>query len=198
MLKCVNIEEMICDKVMEMMEERPFYKIKVSDLTNETKIGRSTFYLHFDSIYDVIEKIENDCIQGLLEEPSVVNQMYSPLGADRAREQILSVMNLNAKYMRAHSREFRLLLGENGDPAFSLKLAKRIRSSITGNLRRLGKNSLPEKKLNLICEFIINGMLAFHRYTLTHQDLFTDDEIAQLSMKITNQLYTLFKDKELF
>ena len=122
MLKCVDIEELIFDKTLEMMEERPFYKIKVSDLTNAAKIGRSTFYLHFDSIYDVVEKIEDGCICGLLEQSAASLQMQS---LPDSKQLMLPTMLLNAKYMREHSREFRLLLGPNGDSAFSVKLAKK-------------------------------------------------------------------------
>lgn len=52
---------------------------------------------------------------------------------------------------------------------------------------------LPEKKINLLCEYTINGMLAFHRYTLTHQELYTDEEISDLAWKISSQMESLFR-----
>ena len=199
MLKCVNIEELICEKTLDMMEERPFYKIKVSDLTNYAKIGRSTFYLHFDSIYDVVEKMETDFIDGLIDgftpgASYMIQQAWAGNDTESYDSQAISEIKENSKYIRAHNREFALLLGPNGDPSFSIKLSKRMYTYMDHVLSSTGIKQLETKKKNLIYEYMINGTLAYHRYVSVHNDQYTDEEISKLFWQIFKSFQSLIKN----
>ncbi|MGN1023356.1 MAG: TetR family transcriptional regulator, partial [Lachnospiraceae bacterium] len=52
----------ICNALLSLMDEKPFEKITVGDIIEETMINRSTFYLHFQDKYAVLEKLESDYI----------------------------------------------------------------------------------------------------------------------------------------
>ena len=42
---------------IKLLKERPFDKITVSDITEETGIARMTFYYHFKDVYDMIDYV---------------------------------------------------------------------------------------------------------------------------------------------
>lgn len=52
----------IKDAFLELIEQEPYAKITVSQLCRKAEITRSTFYLHFDSITDVLNEILDDAL----------------------------------------------------------------------------------------------------------------------------------------
>ncbi len=44
----------ICDAFKELMQEKPFSKITISELIRKCNINRKTFYYHFVDIYDLL------------------------------------------------------------------------------------------------------------------------------------------------
>ncbi len=47
----------------ELVWEKGFQKIKIKDVTDRAGVYRSTFYLHFTDIYDLLEKEEDSLIE---------------------------------------------------------------------------------------------------------------------------------------
>ena len=51
--------------LIELLKERPINNISVTELTELADISRKTFYLHYNSIYEAKEDIDNDLIAQL-------------------------------------------------------------------------------------------------------------------------------------
>jgi len=58
--RSINSCELIFNGLRELMKEKEFGKISVSELVNKAQIGRTTFYRNFDTIEDVIIYKLND------------------------------------------------------------------------------------------------------------------------------------------
>lgn len=48
------------ESIMSLIDEKPFDKITVNDITDRAQVNRSTFYLHYDDILALL----NDCLLG--------------------------------------------------------------------------------------------------------------------------------------
>lgn len=59
---------MIRSALAELIDEKGFNNISVTDLTQRADINRGTFYLHYVDKYDLLERIENEIIQEIEEE----------------------------------------------------------------------------------------------------------------------------------
>jgi AcrR family transcriptional regulator len=64
MLRKSDTETIIIEKFLELMRQKSCFKIKVTELIKLANISRSSFYDYFDSIYDVIQSIEDNFILG--------------------------------------------------------------------------------------------------------------------------------------
>ena len=54
-------KSMIAESFRELMEYKPFHKITISDIANGCNISRTTFYYHFEDIYDLLRwTVESD------------------------------------------------------------------------------------------------------------------------------------------
>lgn len=59
-------EKSICYSIMKLMETQHFEKISVTDIVKQAELGRSTFYLHYENKYDLIEAIEDKAFYGFI------------------------------------------------------------------------------------------------------------------------------------
>lgn len=53
---------MIYDALVELMKEKEYSKIKINELCERAKLGRVTFYRHYDTIDDVLKKKFDDML----------------------------------------------------------------------------------------------------------------------------------------
>ena len=53
-------QKIVKDAMIELLEEKPLHKIKVTELCEKAGINRATFYNNFEDIYDLYENIENE------------------------------------------------------------------------------------------------------------------------------------------
>lgn len=57
----------MCDAMLELLEERSFDQIQITDLTARAGVGYATFFRHFQSLSDVLEAAAGEEISALLE-----------------------------------------------------------------------------------------------------------------------------------
>lgn len=131
-----GIEQKICSTVLDMMEEQSCFNIKVTELVRRVGISRSSFYMHFDSVLDVVDRIESDYIAGL---PDVSYAASSLCNTFRLGQDYISQWELDEswEYIHNNMRAYQLLTGQNGEPLFRKRLenrSKRIGSAIFSEL----------------------------------------------------------------
>lgn len=59
----VRSRKMIRKAFMELLREKPFEKITVTDIVNRAEINRSTFYAHYPDVMGVIDEIQEEIIE---------------------------------------------------------------------------------------------------------------------------------------
>lgn len=111
-------KKIIKEAFTKLLKEKGFNNITVSDITNEAKINRGTFYLHYTDKFDLLEKLENDSIEDLKEllfnkdthDASNPKELF-PYGV------ILNALN----YAKDNFDFVSAISSENGDPSFNDK-----------------------------------------------------------------------------
>jgi AcrR family transcriptional regulator len=61
-LRVIKTKRLIKDTFYEIVSEKGFEKITISDITNRASINRSTFYLHYQYKCNLLESLENGVI----------------------------------------------------------------------------------------------------------------------------------------
>ncbi len=51
--------------LLKLMQQKPIQQISVQELTQLCDLNRSTFYLHYSSIFQLLEEMEQEVLQGL-------------------------------------------------------------------------------------------------------------------------------------
>ena len=168
-----NTERKICDAMLSLMKEKPFDKIKVTEVANMAHISRSTFYMYYDSLYDALQALEDDFIAHFIDEKEV--------GIQIDNRQVID----NFAYVRDHMDIFDVLTGANGDPSFTARMTNRSKR-ILAKIAKESHSSLNETQIMMINQFTMSGKIQLFRWWSEHKNEISVNEIIYI-MELLNQ-----------
>ena len=141
----------IREAMTEMLALKPVGKITVQELIDRANICRTTFYAHYEDIYDLLSEVENDILSEIREGLEGLDQ--APIRVEEQYPAIEAVVEVYAR----HENLIRLLNGPNGDPGFDARLQDTI-YDVTRQLRRLKEgDAFDEERHRLYSCYVISG-----------------------------------------
>ncbi|MCI2062403.1 MAG: TetR/AcrR family transcriptional regulator [Eubacteriaceae bacterium] len=131
-------KKMIKDAYLELLEQYPSEKISVTDICKAADVNRSTFYMYYDDIVSLRQKIENE----VLEQLPGASEAADPLAS---QHQLLDTLERFFNYIRENQRLFRILLLQSDSKSFNNLLIDTVLKKFHANeaaknptLRRYG------------------------------------------------------------
>lgn len=167
----MNIEDRVCDTLVDMMAEMPFEKIKVTALVERAGISRSSFYVYFQSTYDVLQMVEESVITDLILSQTVPVSFSSK-----------EIVELSAR-IKKKLRAFNVLTGPNGSPSFYSKLAARNRKILLNMAEELD-SAVTATELQVINEFTLAGKIRIFQWWEEHENYVSVSEMAMILDKL--------------
>lgn len=169
-----------------LLKEKSLKEITVKELVEKVDINRSTFYLHYADIYDMMEKIENELTEEIEElirahPVSPFNEASFPFIED-----IFSILAENRAICAA-------LLGPNGDISF----LHRIEHILSEHSLNILKETFPEKidDLKYYYAFCLSGCIGLVKTWLSEDSSESPQHMAELTFKlIMNALRGFYPD----
>lgn len=172
----------------ELMEKKSIKEITVKELVDQVDINRSTFYLHYSDIYDMVEKIEHEMIQEI--EQLVEDHPVSPFNESSFSfiEDIFAILEENKEICAA-------FLGPNGDIAF----LHRIEEIVSRHSLKALQEVFPEKMQDLKYSyaFCLSGCVGLIKTWLNGHSGESPQYMAKLTFElIMNTLKDFYPKKE--
>lgn len=56
-------KRVIKESIVELLHEKPFHKLRLTEVCQRAEINRATFYKHYKDLYDWKEQLEQECLQ---------------------------------------------------------------------------------------------------------------------------------------
>ena len=142
-------------------------QITIKEITNKAGYHRSTFYLYFVDIYDVLNQLEEALLEYLKEQ--VLSSLENGPNDD-ITQKLANVYETKGDY-------FGTLLGENGDSYFSQKMKAVMRPALSNAF------GLPEKDIHAayIFEFGLSALIGTLTYWYNNQREFPSKEMVKLT-----------------
>ena len=125
-LRFYKTDKMIKDAFLELINTMDFEKISVTNITQMAKISRSTFYLHYEDKYDLLEQIEDEILDGLKKIGANIH-LDEIVENGLTHEKPFSLLLQIYEYVKKNQQFFKAILCNNGDPYFYYKLNKSIK-----------------------------------------------------------------------
>lgn len=155
----------------DFLQEKDLDRIVIGEICEKALINRSTFYAHFQDIYDVFAQIEEDLEEELL-------QIYqeadlSSESASIVREYLLVFLKFVAKYRRF----YQVLMKDTENPVVK-NLIGMLRSQIITPLMR--GLSVPDRAASYYFSYVFAGFLSVIRQWLDEKCPESPEELADI------------------
>ncbi len=129
-LRVQRTRNLIVEALVELTIEKGFAAVTVQDIVKRARINRTTFYRHYEDKFDLLDQYAQ-AVYKLADNASDTN---STPGLEAVAEKMAQGLVKVLEHVRGHAKFFRVMLGPNGDPAFTAKIRqfvqKRIRRSL--------------------------------------------------------------------
>lgn len=129
-----------------LLMEKPFEKITVKDITERAEINKTTFYAHYDTIYDLVDQLEEEIVA------DVIARLDGAM--------ILLTDPHNFVLDLAKNLEEVRLPFSRLPSAGTAKFAEHLRTAIQQYAEEEGLDPKQYEPIGAILIFIVNGLLA--------------------------------------
>jgi AcrR family transcriptional regulator len=126
-------KKLLMKSLTSLMREKKINKITVTELTELADINRSTFYLNYKDIHDMIEQIETEMFDEFNQQ---LEKLYI---CDPSRENTLSFFMFVFEFVKDNADICKVLLGQDGDYTFLNKFKVAIMESQPPIVHKLDK-----------------------------------------------------------
>ncbi|MFD0896848.1 TetR/AcrR family transcriptional regulator [Loigolactobacillus binensis] len=168
--------ERILAAIVELAATKPLRALTVTEVTQKLALNRGTFYLHFVDLPAAITALETELIAALtvVVQPLPANWLatFSP-----AQEQ--AVYRALTTAIKAKFTAYQVLLGENGDQQFILKLRQQLKRYIAPTLAT-GNTGLPDVPSSFLRELIIGGLFDILVFWVLHEPELSVAQVAAI------------------
>ncbi|OLS01620.1 hypothetical protein TICRE_24440 [Tissierella creatinophila DSM 6911] len=170
-------KQTIKDAFWELYKEKKIEKITVKDITLKAGYNRSTFYAYFTDVYDILEQIEEDLMPGIEHLPSI----------DKSREHspdffknIITIYEKNSDY-------YSVLLSENGDPRFSIKMKNVFKSMMMEAITN--RVNISPEEIDYALEFLVGATLSIIKHWFDQNKNIPMEQLIPLMYKLMDNRF---------
>lgn len=159
-----------------MNEKKELNKITVTELVKRAEITRSTFYTHYDDIYDVINDYQLETIELLISDDKVLNSI----------QDIYNYFDEIFECLKKNDEIYKMLLVSNGSIVFLEELKKLAGEKIYSALKNIIKNN---EYLELDVNFYMDGVISELIKYFRGQSDYSSDELLENSKKWFEKIF---------
>lgn len=145
-------EEQLIKGLTRLLKEKSIRDITVRELADEVDINRSTFYLHYKDIFDMVEKIENNLAANII---STLEELHN----NHITQNILTdFLNDAFETIYSNAELCSVLLSKNGDISFQIKLKEIISNKTYQIISTSLADKASDDEIRFTTSFIISGI----------------------------------------
>lgn len=174
--KVAKTKGIIKDAFFKLSEEIRIEKISIKDITINAHINRSTFYLYYRDIYDLLESIEKEFLDDFTDK---VKEVYATILKDKDICPIIPPLEFYQKY----SKYLKILLGNNGDPLFAHKMKTIIKKTLSELFK--GEELHEVAYLDYIIEYLASAQIGVLTYWLQNEMELPMEVIGDILKKVS-------------
>ena len=147
----IRSRKLIRQAFFELLKEKDFEKITVTDIVKRADVNRSTFYAHYPDVLGVIEEIQEEIIEYT---QTSMNEMDFKDGFINPMPHLKHIVKL----VEENNELYRLLMTS----AMGMKQMEKIKSILidrTIETLKMPEEQIPQKELEFSIRFFMGGIM---------------------------------------
>ena len=167
------------EALIDLILEKPLASITVKDICARADINRSTFYLHFKDVTDILRTTEDEIIEHMrTHTPTPDRRFHEP-------EEIKVFFTSFLEHIRQTPRIMKViqvLCSEQGDPYFVRKLQSLTYEAFLNGWDMHMMPQMSENQKLLVYSYLISGMVAMLSTWATKAQVVPTSQVVELLM----------------
>lgn len=171
--RIVKTKRQLREGLIHLMEQKSIQRISVREITEYVDMNRGTFYLHYQDINDMVDKIEDEVF-------SDFDEMLNSRTLAQLDNKPLLLLEDAFGYLADNARLASAFLGPNGDIAFLEKLKDLVKERCISAWTE-AFNDEPSNNHELISSFIASGIIGMIKQWIDSGLVKSPEEMAVLT-----------------
>lgn len=165
-------KKLLQDSLINLMGEKNIYKISIKEICENAGINRSTFYKHYNTEFDLLKDIENDCL----------DTIEKCIKTDNAEETMIRLLN----YVIENIEVFHMFLDDTPGNEFYERLITLAFEKLSYDRRLNASKAKGEQEY--LHTFILFGALATIKKWINKSRRETPEELNRILMTILDKM----------
>lgn len=166
-------EQQLQRGLIELLKIKSLKEVTIRELSELVDINRSTFYVHYHDIYDMVEKIE---ARMLIE----FNEALHSHEEEANKRNFIPMFNAIFSFLKKYSDVFSVLFGKHGDLGFKTDFVEIARSKFLKDWSHIFANNGENPYYYYKSSFIVQGCIGLMQAWLERGTIETPDRMAAI------------------
>lgn len=167
-LRIVKTENLIYETLINLLKEKPFEEIKVSDICSKALINRSTFYAHYSDKYELVYSFINTLKQEL---SAAIKENMKDFNT---KEYYIEMINLVLSHLEERKEIYYSILINNRNSIVMDIFLDVINKDVSERLGQVKREEIPSK---VISTFYIGGVTSLCMEWLKNNSEYSKEDI---------------------
>lgn len=172
-LRVVKTKRLLYTTLLELMKEKPFEEIKVSDICNKALVNRSTFYSHYQDKYDLFSELVMDIKNVLAIELSKNKKINS------VKEYYIEMMSIFIDYIENNKDIYKAILVNNKNSITMDIVYDVMNEDIHKHIAEFGNIMNKNIPIEIITRFYLGGVFNVGIQLLNEKDDYSKKDIIK-------------------
>ena len=170
-------ERAFMQALLHFLEEKDIKQITVKELCDHADMNRSTFYLHYLDIYDLLDKTEQN----------MVDAIYTPINKNNSR--ILYDILSTFEYIKEHKKDYRVIFSVNMGSGFVRKLTNKVTEHIIPHIKEMLPDYPDDVARSAAVIHVGGAMALLHDWVINHDCSIPPITILNAVIEMTDRMY---------
>jgi AcrR family transcriptional regulator len=168
----------IRDSLLELMKQRPITNISIKEICALADVSRPTFYAHYQDQYALLQSIEDETF-------AYFENVVFVIGSKKiSKREIALFIEDVLQYIENDSNSIKVLLSENGDPAFQRKFFCRFITHLQCVMKRYSEKTSDEGIIECYSIFMVHGIIALVHHWVKSNMKIPKNELAKILIEL--------------
>ena len=172
-LRVLKTKKVLYESLLELMKEKPFEEIKVSDICEKALINRYTFYSHYADKYELFSSYIDNLKTALTKELEK-NQNIST-----SKEYYLEMLSIFLNHVSTQKEAYRAIMQQNRNSIIMDMLYHAFNEDITKKIEIEEAQKKEKIPGSFIATFYLGAVLSVSMKWLTNENKYTKKELLK-------------------
>ena len=177
-LRVIKTKKILFNTLLELMKNKNFEKIKISDICEESLINRSTFYAHYEDKYELLMELFEEQKLSLLKKLEDNNNLIF------SKEYLMKLIDILIKHIEENREIYSAILTNNRNGILIDFLTDAIEKDVSDRLKSNNQIIISKLPIDILVKFYAGGLINIGMALITRTEKYSKEEILSYIDKL--------------